>query len=253
MGCDGCVEYFLFDRKMGYCDSFGAALTVMCRYAGVPARLVSGFITGDSKDGVYLVRERHKHIWTEAFFPEIGWVTFDATSASEDISDYSSLNKKRGGFWDWLKQDALRALLGALVVGLVGFVLFNELRGRSLRGKRKQEYAPTRPATNRAVAEAYVASCALLKRYGMERSASMTPDEYAALVQERAKEPAPALPTAWAELTQLFKRYRYGSEVATEADAQRAQALQRDMKATLRRVKRRDIRLPLSQAPEPRG
>lgn len=247
------VEYFLFDRKMGYCDSFGAALAVMCRYAGVPARLVSGFLTGDAKDGIYLVKEKHKHIWTEVFFPEIGWVAFDATSAAEDISDYSALNKKRGGFWDWLKQDALRALLGVLVVGLIGFVIWNEFASRLKNGRGKQAPAPSRPATNRAIAEAYVASCALLKRYGVERNASMTPDEYIALVQDRARNAAPSLAEAYKELTQLFKRYRYGAEVASAEEAQRAQAVVQEMRAALRRVKRRDLRPPLPETVEPSG
>ncbi|MCX6381601.1 MAG: DUF4129 domain-containing protein [Armatimonadetes bacterium] len=242
------VEYFLFDRKMGYCDSFGAALTVMCRYAGVPARLASGFLAGDLKDGLYMVREKHKHIWTEAFFPEIGWVPFDATSAAEDISDYST-TKKQGGFWSWLKQDALRILLGILVVGLVGFILFNELLGRLPRGNRKQVDTTVYPATNRAITEAYILTCTLLKRYGVERTASMTPDEYAALVQQRADVALPTLSPLWKELTQLFKHFRYGTGVATEAEAQRAQALVQEVKATLKQVKKRDLALIQPKSP----
>ena len=35
------VAWFLFNSKQGYCDSFAAAMTILCRNAAYPARLVS--------------------------------------------------------------------------------------------------------------------------------------------------------------------------------------------------------------------
>src|SRR5207248_3106238 len=37
------VEYFLFESHQGYCDKFAASMVLLCRYAGIPARLASGF------------------------------------------------------------------------------------------------------------------------------------------------------------------------------------------------------------------
>lgn len=75
------VEYFLFEAKQGYCIEFATALAVMCQYAGLPARVVSGFLLKerDPETGEYLVREAHRHLWTEVYFEGVGWVSFDAT------------------------------------------------------------------------------------------------------------------------------------------------------------------------------
>jgi hypothetical protein len=37
------VDHFLFNSRRGYCTYFVGALTVLCRAAGIPARVVSGF------------------------------------------------------------------------------------------------------------------------------------------------------------------------------------------------------------------
>ncbi|MFN3691037.1 MAG: transglutaminaseTgpA domain-containing protein, partial [Fimbriimonadales bacterium] len=75
------VEYFLFEAKQGYCVEFATALAVLCLHADIPARVASGFILQerDPDTGEYIVREEHRHLWTEVFFNGVGWVAFDAT------------------------------------------------------------------------------------------------------------------------------------------------------------------------------
>ncbi len=75
------LDAFLFDTKEGYCQQFSGAMALMLRMAGVPARVASGFAPGsfDSDRGEYIVRDLDAHSWVEAFFPGIGWVTFDPT------------------------------------------------------------------------------------------------------------------------------------------------------------------------------
>ena len=88
------VAWFLFDKQEGYCDSFAAALTVLCRYAKIPARMATGFLSGDYEgNNTYLVRQKYKHLWTEVFFPHVGWVPFDATEGTVDISDHSGTSQ----------------------------------------------------------------------------------------------------------------------------------------------------------------
>ncbi len=41
------VDYFLFDAKTGYCDYYASAMVVLARSLGIPARLATGFATGD--------------------------------------------------------------------------------------------------------------------------------------------------------------------------------------------------------------
>ena len=45
-------------------------------------------LTGQlDQNGDYVVRQKDKHVWTEVFFPRIGWVAFDATEGAIDIAD----------------------------------------------------------------------------------------------------------------------------------------------------------------------
>lgn len=83
-GRDG-VDYFLFDTRAGYCDYFASAMAVLLRGVGVPARVVSGYATGEiQSDGSYLVRDASAHSWTEAYFPGYGWIPFDPTPGWSD-------------------------------------------------------------------------------------------------------------------------------------------------------------------------
>jgi len=88
------VEYFLFVARQGYCTEFASALAVMCQYAGLSARVASGFLLTerDPQTGEYIVRERHRHLWTEVYFDGLGWVPFDATEGARVINAGRSPN-----------------------------------------------------------------------------------------------------------------------------------------------------------------
>lgn len=78
------VDYFLFDRREGYCDYYATSMVVMLRTLGVPARWVQGYAGGvyDSERQAYLVRENIAHSWPEVYFPGFGWQRFEPTPAS---------------------------------------------------------------------------------------------------------------------------------------------------------------------------
>ncbi len=72
------VDFFLFDAKTGYCDYFASAMAVMLRAEGVPARVVSGYSTGEPQDdGSFLVKDSDSHTWTEVYLPPYGWIPFE--------------------------------------------------------------------------------------------------------------------------------------------------------------------------------
>jgi transglutaminase-like putative cysteine protease len=76
------VDYFLFERKRGYCEYYASAMTVMLRSIGIPARVAVGFYPGDYDEtrGGFLYRQANAHAWTEVFFPGFGWIPFEPTS-----------------------------------------------------------------------------------------------------------------------------------------------------------------------------
>ena len=75
------VDWFLFDVKTGYCEQFATAETLMLRSLGIPARLATGYATGDYDPVLNqaIVREHDAHAWVEVWFPGHGWVPVDPT------------------------------------------------------------------------------------------------------------------------------------------------------------------------------
>ncbi len=68
------------DTKIGFCQQYAAAMGVMLRRAGVPARVVLGYMhpVPDGK-GNFTVTSFDAHAWVEAYFKGIGWLPFDPT------------------------------------------------------------------------------------------------------------------------------------------------------------------------------
>jgi len=79
------VDEFLFDTKQGFCEHYAVAFTVLMRAAGIPTRIVTGYLGGELNNvGDYLVvRQRDAHAWTEVWLQDKGWVRVDPTSAVE--------------------------------------------------------------------------------------------------------------------------------------------------------------------------
>jgi len=75
------VDWFIFTARAGYCDYFASAMAVMARSVGIPARVVSGYNSGEYNEqtGLYEVRQEHAHSWPELFFAGYGWVRFEPT------------------------------------------------------------------------------------------------------------------------------------------------------------------------------
>ena len=97
------LAHFLFERRAGHCEYFAAAMTVMMRSLGVPARYINGFLPGEYNDlgGDFIVRARDAHSWVEVFFPGYGWMTFDPTPPSEE--HITGVMSQLGLYWDWFQ------------------------------------------------------------------------------------------------------------------------------------------------------
>jgi transglutaminase-like putative cysteine protease len=80
LGQDG-VDYFLFDLQRGYCDYYTSATAVLLRTLGIPSRYVLGYASGqwNAATRSYQVLDLNYHSWVEAYFPEYGWIIFEAT------------------------------------------------------------------------------------------------------------------------------------------------------------------------------
>ncbi len=83
------LVHFLNESKSGHCSLYASAMTLLLRELDIPARYCTGFsiypekINGNTVE----LKERNLHAWVEVYIEELGWVTFDPTSAavSENI------------------------------------------------------------------------------------------------------------------------------------------------------------------------
>jgi len=77
------VDEFLFDTRRGFCEHYASAFAVLMRAAGIPARIVTGYLGGEINPvGDYiLVRQADAHAWVEIWLDNAGWMRVDPTAA----------------------------------------------------------------------------------------------------------------------------------------------------------------------------
>lgn len=72
------VEWFLFEEEKGLSTQFNSGFVLLARSLGIAVRPVAGYLI--KPEAKYqLVLSRDAHLWAEAHFEDVGWVTFDAT------------------------------------------------------------------------------------------------------------------------------------------------------------------------------
>ena len=77
------VDNFLFGTRSGFCEHFARSFVFLMRAAGIPARVVVGYMGGEihEQDQYVVVRQYDAHAWAEVWFPDAGWVRVDPTAA----------------------------------------------------------------------------------------------------------------------------------------------------------------------------
>ncbi|MEN3360826.1 MAG: hypothetical protein V7637_4808 [Mycobacteriales bacterium] len=77
-GSSGSALVDFLRNKQGFCEQYASAMGIMLRVAGIPSRVVIGFLHpsgGESWD----VTSSDAHAWVEGYFPGVGWAPFDPT------------------------------------------------------------------------------------------------------------------------------------------------------------------------------
>jgi protein-glutamine gamma-glutamyltransferase len=77
------IDGFLFATRRGFCEHFASSFVFLMRAAGIPARVVVGYLGGEihEPDHYVVVRQYDAHAWAEVWLPDAGWTRVDPTAA----------------------------------------------------------------------------------------------------------------------------------------------------------------------------
>jgi hypothetical protein len=98
------LREFLLNTRDGDCVEFSNAAALLGRLAGIPSRVVTGYLAAESLqtkahlrglaalrnkikilqsfpfEDLYLVTDAHSHSWPQFYIPDYGWIDFEATT-----------------------------------------------------------------------------------------------------------------------------------------------------------------------------
>jgi transglutaminase-like putative cysteine protease len=239
------VDEFLFGTRRGFCEHYASSFTVLMRAAGIPARVVTGYLGGEVNPvGEYiLVRQADAHAWVEIWLKDTGWVRVDPTAAvsparvergiasalpRSDVlpmfvrGDFAVLQRMR------LTLDSVTYTWNQWVLGytpdrqrrFLTYIGFSEATWQTLAFVLMFcagvavligtvfALRDLRGVHEDAVKKIYDRFCRKLERYGLQRDAAEGPSVFA----QRAASQRPELAAAVAEITAMYIALRYGGE-----------------------------------------
>jgi transglutaminase-like putative cysteine protease len=202
------VDYFLFEAPGGFCTYYASAMAVMLRAEGVPARVVTGFAMGDYDyaHNAYRVAQSASHAWVEVYFPHLGWVEFEPTSALATFPRRDESSTLPPVLANPNEKKQTKASAGAVVagvgalVGLLGLALF--LMNQAARGRFE---GGAGPESTRQTSALYRQMRLALALAGLRAPPSATPDEFLAACAVPLEKRA-TLRTALVQATALYRQ-----------------------------------------------
>ena len=77
------VDDFLFGTQRGFCEHYASSFVFLMRAAGIPSRIVTGYLGGEINpwNDVWVVRQSDAHAWAEVWIAGRGWIRVDPTGA----------------------------------------------------------------------------------------------------------------------------------------------------------------------------
>jgi len=114
-GANDNIVKWLESREPGFCEHFAAGLTVLCRAAGYPARMIAGFHGGtlNGYENYFMVKNSDAHAWAEVFDGTGVWLRVDPTpgavAAGETENATAGARQEQDSSWS-ARFDSLRVL-----------------------------------------------------------------------------------------------------------------------------------------------
>lgn len=228
------LEYFLLEKKEGYCTHFATAFVLLAGIEGFPARYVQGFCIPMGTEAEKAVYSSMAHAWPEVYIEGRGWIPFEPTpgygnrryvvweiktdkkddytnahwtipqgytseqTEIEDEADYANLKEKIR----WMKY----ALWVALLITTVGALAFTIDRISEKHRDKKRSLSQKYKA-------AVIKNFRILEMLGYERADSETYHEFSERI--RLSEDGNNVATAFIE---TYESVLYGTKKAGEGE-----------------------------------
>jgi len=233
--------WFLTRSHRGYCDLFASSLALMARSLGIPARVATGFATGEeSRSGVFEVRALDAHAWAEVYFPGSGWVAFDPTPTRTEEGAAVGGRSAFSTLFRWLRFHLrfTRPNLVILVTMLIAVVLLfqTSLQGAARELGRRLFGPPFTPAER--IVRAYAGAERLLRRAGLPRESYETPREHCGRVETAGQTLNAQAAQTLGTITALLEECCYAKPLPAPSQADQAQQALRTLRTALRRKAR---------------
>lgn len=179
---------FLSGAKRGDCSHFATSTVLLARQAGMPARLVTGYVRDAERGDTWAFRRGDAHAWAEVYLADVGWSRVDATAAQRvpapnraELTAAQQPIAPRSGpprpplweqAWTAIRDfDAVsRSTVLRLLAPLVGVAALVAL-GLALRNRRPTPRA-TPPPRREGIAAELDRALAALERHGLRPSPS---------------------------------------------------------------------------------
>jgi transglutaminase-like putative cysteine protease len=216
------VDYFLFDAPGGFCSYYASAMAVMLRVEGVPARIVTGFATGeyDQTRNAYRVPARAAHAWVEVYFPHYGWIEFEPTATLSTFTYKDDASVTSSPETPKIAPNYLpiewRILIGT--AGTIGFVV---ILWALIMRYRRQPHDPRWREPDRQSHALYWQMRRQLARAGLVARPNITPDEFLSMHASRLSD-RPQLHRALQQVTTLYVRAAYTASLPEADDVKAA-------------------------------
>ncbi|UXY14355.1 DUF3488 and transglutaminase-like domain-containing protein [Chitiniphilus purpureus] len=93
------IDQLLFSTREGFCEHYAGAFAFLMRAAGVPARVVAGYMGGEynAAGGYWIVRQADAHAWVEVWLDGQGWQRVDPTAVVAPLRLSSGLARSVRG------------------------------------------------------------------------------------------------------------------------------------------------------------
>lgn len=242
------ADYFLMEKREGFCTHYATAFVLLARSLGIPARYVQGYSVLSKSAGFEVTSDR-THAWPEAYLDGVGWIIFEPTPGFRqvmgwDISDsfapqvpagHVSAKEGDDGFSGQSEdagEEGPATSLSWIVISLLAFAVFLALFIPADRMIRKISY---RRLDNRGKVISLCKKSLRMLRYAGSKP---YPGETVFEFKERIKE---TVPEDIVSLLYIYERSLYAKDIPDDDTVSEAEELSKKCSSyVISQVFRRD-------------